>query len=186
MNIKKMSDEDFYNKYKAIVYKICKEYRRQPYYEDLVQECLIKMFEIRDRYSDNYSLFSTYLYKCLLNQISRTRANIENTIRIPEYRKGEGRYTMIPARLRDRQGEWVDYYDTITTKELDKNWKYNLSVAKKHITDKKWFRNIQLRLEGYTYSEIARMRGVSPSWIKEELRRASVGLQGRWCDVYNR
>lgn len=63
--ITKLSDEEFYEKYYKIVYEVCKEYRRQPYYEDMVQECFIKMFDIKNKYNQELGKFSTYLYKSL-------------------------------------------------------------------------------------------------------------------------
>lgn len=181
--ITKLSDEEFYEKYYKIVYEVCKEYRRQPYYEDMVQECFIKMFDIKNKYNQELGKFSTYLYKSLKNSTIQTRANWENIIRVPAYRKGEGALEVLPPKI-TKKGTEINFYNAPVIMDKDFNWKYNLKQAKKYINDERIYKVLVMRVQGYGLREIGENLNLTPKGVHVILNKISSQiLDKKWVDI---
>lgn len=45
--LKEMTEEELYEEYRYLIEKLCSLYKYKNYYDDLKQECLIKLFECR-------------------------------------------------------------------------------------------------------------------------------------------
>lgn len=181
--LKEMTEEELYEEYRYLIEKLCSLYKYKNYYDDLKQECLIKLFECREKFNeDKGTKFSTYLYQALSMQVIRSMNIFDNLIKLPEYKKGQDKYVISPTRVKDNDGEIVDIYDTFEFDDLNLEWKINLLQAKE-ILCKDWYETLKLRLQGYTKKEIGYIKGVTWYEISEELRKTKILLKNKWVNL---
>ena len=171
--------------YENYISKMCSRYRNKHYYHDLKQELRIALMESIRRYDFNRSKakFSTYVYSCLHNTITR-HIRYHQPIRIPEYLDWkEHKKDVVSSVITTAKGTSLDIYDVTEYKYKDySEFYHNLNVAKRYLKQDE-YEQVKLLAMGVPSSHVAKKFNVTPQAMKWRMKVICSKLKGKYEEV---
>lgn len=159
------------NKYDVLIKSLLKKHYNTHYYEDLLQECYIKVYSLIDTYSkDKGKDFVGYMVFVLIREIQR-KYRYQTLVRIPEYLSTNNELNFISPYIQDKDGEDNSIFDFIPSVNVDNIGFIDLLNKLKTILNKKQLHTINLLFQGFNYTEISVIENTSNQAISDRIKR---------------
>lgn len=163
--------EKIIKEYDKSIKNLLLKYKHCSFYEDLLQECYIEIYNLIDKFSsDRGATFLTFMRKVLVTRINR-KLRYQTLVRIPEYLPYERNFEFVSQYTYDKNGEIEDIFETISVEDNDNtDLKLHLQEIKKMLSEKQ-LKTLDLIYKGYSYNEIAKLENTSYQAIPGRLRK---------------